>query len=316
MNSLFDHAWDEISPGSAVYLPANLFPEFLRLVEAQLMKIANLSVPPIANDPHITKRMNKFILEYQLQTGSFLLKQQVLTLLNDLLIDLKVIDWDSKNSYGNFEDNFQFYQEHQTNTVIEKGLGINVRSSSPSSLLLSDFEDEDIESIMDVVSSSPSIYEEDPINHYIRDSLFEIHKHHIKIKGKFLTSELLIRDLQEQNVIDFAALSDLQNKNLDNHIKIIKLKDELLNLHHLLHHSSINEGYGEGDNEYSKLLVQLLLPPFIIPKSDEFSNTLNEMDLKSEQYTNQSNLDLKFASTFLLICISLFFLIISYLLAI
>lgn len=323
MESIFDTVWSEISLPNSPTITVDQFPTLIRSVERHLMKITGLQSPPITNDTHVISEMNHAINEMaSTRKESRLSREDTLSLINKLLVDIKIIDIDSKLAYGNFNDDFEFYQDHLNNLIIKENNVVNQGSNSSRTSIVLDFEydyeygyedeEDDLDSIMDMApltSSSPSIYDVDPpINHYIRDSLFEINKHHVLIKSKFLYSELLLKDVKQQSDIDLQLLNELNESNDKVLVKIGSLRKELMELSSYMGIEMNEEEEEESDYQSSATTDSL---SFEIPKSDEFIQ-----NWMLPPTGTSINAPTDGTSSTVILFISIFILIVSYILSI
>ncbi|CAH2350107.1 hypothetical protein CLIB1423_01S02630 [[Candida] railenensis] len=328
MESLFDAVWSEITLPGSLTITVDQLPILIHSVERHLMKITGLQSPPITNDAHVTSEMNHAINKMtSTRKENLLSRKDALSLINKLLVDIKIIDIDSKLAYGDFNDDFEFYQDHLNNLIIKDNNVVNQGSNSSRTSIVSDFEyeydygyedeEDDLDSIMDMgplTSSSPSIYDVDPpINHYIRDSLFEINKHHLLIKSKFLYSELLLKDIKQQSGIDLQLLKDLNESNDKVSARIGSLRQELMELSDYMGiemHEEEEEEEEEEESDYQGSATSDSFS-FEIPKSDEFIQ--NWMLLPKGTPINAPTNE---TSSTIILFISIFILILSYILSI
>ncbi|CAK7909510.1 hypothetical protein CAAN3_11S00848 [[Candida] anglica] len=233
--SIFSISWNEVTTSGSI--PLSQLPIFLEKLESNLIQSTNLKDHPISNDPFISQKLS--LLMNQIQDDGkiscrdeniFLSQEQVIQLINTILIDLKFIDLESQNAYGSFNNDHEYYCD-DINTITNKKEQFEVFDED-----LDIYSDSELDSVMDIISSSPSLYEEDTgsVQFYIRDSLYEIDKHHARIQTQLGSCEEIVEQLRKHSLGDLQCLDQLQKRNEVNHDKLFKLKLELNELEILL----------------------------------------------------------------------------------
>ncbi|KAL7664787.1 hypothetical protein ABC855_g2042 [[Candida] zeylanoides] len=117
----------------------------------------------------------------------------------------------------------------------------------------------DDESIMDIVSGSPSLYDEAPVHYYVRDSLVEISHHHRRIGRKFAAVEASVSHLRRQSGRDLAALRALADSNATLQCRMASLHHDLRQIEALLGKPAAGSGAEQARPPPLSLLIAVAI---------------------------------------------------------